>query len=97
MQKIDAGITVADVIEASTLGAEPNPEIAHHIGALTEAKVAEVSMRYRQAKSILDDAITNSGNSPQDYLPDWDTSNVMVEGLRTPVAGSNFMLWVIDQ
>ena len=97
MEKIDAGITVGDVVDSSCEQVRANQGTLATFGPIDEEVKQEVSDRFTRAKILLDEAILSHDLLPVDYLPDWDASNVLVERLETPMAGSNYMLWVIDQ
>jgi len=98
MERIDAGITVKDIKEPESLSELERRGLTSELGPVTEKDRKEVVARYEESEQILHNAIAvSTGNSPLEYLTDWHEQNVVVERLSTPIAGSNFKLWLIDQ
>lgn len=98
MDRIDGGLTVEDIQSYPDLSPVKSALVEREIGhELIEEAQETVSDLYEIAFKILSDEIRNKGKDPDHYLTDWKSRNVVVDRLRTPVAGSRFKLHVIDQ
>lgn len=101
MQKVDSGITVADintrVTEPHTMSDVKRGHVEREFGTITPEEHTEIMERYTLAEVLLRSALKHDGLEPDDYMTDFHTGNVLIERSRTPVAGSDFALWVIDQ
>lgn len=98
MQRIDSGLTVEDVLEYPDLPdyakERVHKELKHEP---TDEDKEEISRLYELAGTILDKVISSKGHRTEDYLVDWKPRNVIIEPLRTPIAGERFSMTVIDQ
>lgn len=96
MQKVDNGVTVEDVL---SLDEDPDTrqEVEAVLGPMDIDRQEEVRRRFALTGIVLNAALASNDLDPSDYLPDFHPGNVLVTGVRTPIAGSNFKLWVIDQ
>ncbi len=97
MDRVDAGITVEHIAAPEELSEVERRGLHSEFGAVSLDDQAEVADRYEQLKQILDQSLADADLVPSDYLTDWHMGNVVVERLQTPIAGSNFKMWVIDQ
>lgn len=97
MERVDSGLTVQDVIDPEIPNNRQRDAITREFGMVTPEDQIEVKRRFEVAKEILTTAVEAAGYQPDDLLTDLHEGNMLVERLRTPVAGSNFKMWVIDQ
>lgn len=98
MERIDSGLTVEDVLTyPQDLRPGANDRVEQELGENIEDSAEEVSTLFMRSKEILEAVIRAKGQNPNDLLLDWAARNVLVKRLRTPVAGKNFKLSVIDQ
>ncbi len=98
MQKVDSGVNVGHILhpdDSSEL--ERKGVIAEFGGPIAPETQDEIRERYHLARKIIDQAVAEQGHAPSELITDWHEGNVLVERLRTPVAGSKHKLWVIDQ
>lgn len=98
MQKIDTGLTAEDVMYYPDIGDHEASRTIAELGRIpTKEDVNDVKRLFVMARSILDDVLASKGFNPDDILTDWEPRNVIVESLRTPIAGERFSLSIIDQ
>lgn len=100
IEKIDDGISVGDVLRTGT----PRVGLTYYTvediyGELSKKDLTDIADRYERLKSLLRHALMAEYLHPDTYLPDIDTNphNVLLERASTPVAGSRYKFWVIDQ
>lgn len=98
MQRIDSGLTIEDVVNypnvddhaakrtLQELGREPNDDDKNELKRL-----------FSTAWFVIGNVIKERGRTPESMLVDWEPRNVIVEALRTPIAGERFSLSIIDQ
>jgi hypothetical protein len=97
MERIDSGLTVEDVVNFPDIPANrAKVLIKETTGDVADAQAC-VPELYERAHEALVQAIESDGKNPDQYLTDWKPRNVLVDRLRTPVAGSRYSLSVIDQ
>lgn len=101
MQKVDSGITVKDidfyVTDPEALTPLKLEQVKREFGTVSPADHEAVANGFFMAEALLHGALKAEDLTPKDYLPDFHDGNVLVERSRTPIAGSNFKFWVIDQ
>lgn len=97
MDRIDGGITVEDIVNYPSIPDAKAEAVQKEVGEHLEDAQEKVPPLYDRAHKILSDAIESKGKSPDKFLTDWHERNVIVERQHTPVAGSNYLLNVIDQ
>jgi len=98
MDRIDSGVTVEDIIDYPDIDPTRAARLETYLGAsgIEGAKEA-IPELYGAAYQALAEAIEAAGKDPAKFLTDWEPRNALVEQLKTPVAGSNYSLSVIDQ
>jgi hypothetical protein len=98
MDRVDAGVNVHHVTHPENMSELERIGFASQFGILTDEERAEIEERFYDAHDILQNAIAEETmRDPTTFLTDWSDQNVVLERLTTPVGGSNFKLWVIDQ
>lgn len=104
MEKIDAGVTVKDVLEVdqpplrSDTGFLASGAV-ESFGPITPDLQKEVRDKFKEMGGLLRKALVGNRLSPDEYLPDFDHNqdNVVLERLSIPEAGSQIKYWIIDQ
>lgn len=100
MKRVDNGLTVDDIVNFDDsknqnvsqgralrqLGRPPHNE--------EKEKATEL---YDTAKDILSKVIKEKGGEPEELLSDWAMRNVLVDFVKTPVAGEKMIFHIIDQ
>ncbi|HMS23295.1 MAG TPA: hypothetical protein PKB09_00625 [Candidatus Saccharibacteria bacterium] len=98
MQRIDSGLTIEDVVNY--------PNVDEHAAKRTLAELgrepndndkSELIRLFSTARFVIGKVIEERGRAPESMLVDWEHRNVIVEALRTPIAGERFSLSIIDQ
>ncbi len=101
MQKIDSGLTVQDVhssvIERHLMSDMKLEQVRREFGSVSNRDHEVIMNRFAESEALLRKGLISNGLMPEDYLPDYHPGNVLVERSHTPVGGSDFKLWVIDQ
>lgn len=99
MDRVDGGLTVEDIQAYPELPEPKKVLVERELGDNTGIREAQerVPELYDEAHDILSSSIKASGQDPEKFLTDWKPRNVVVERLKTPVAGSKYSLNVIDQ
>jgi hypothetical protein len=100
IEKIDDGITVGDILHHDT-PREPHlsESVLRNFGPVTPELRADISKRWDTLKYELRDALMAEHMNPDELLPDMDHNeyNILVEHADTPIAGSPYKFWIIDQ
>jgi hypothetical protein len=103
IQKVDAGLTVADLENFPQIRPEKLALVNKMFPGLNEQAVKQVIEQVTEARKLLEGAIKKAEqeeteiNFPNSLLNDWQTSNILVEPLKTPIGGKKFKLTIIDQ
>jgi hypothetical protein len=100
MDKIDEGVTVGDILHHD----EPRePHISESVlrsfGPVTPALQDDIRERWDTLKVEVRRALMAEYMNPDELLPDIDHNeyNILVEKVDTPIAGSPYKFWIIDQ
>lgn len=95
MRRVNDGITVEDIVKyPDTDHAEA---VERHFKEVTPETIDTALRLFGRAHSILARLIEYAGLEPTSVLTDWKTRNVLIQRVRTPVAGEKHLLNVIDQ
>ncbi len=97
MDRIDSGITAEDIIEYPDIPEHRARVVEREIGHRIEDAKDKVPGLFDEAHTVLSEALSAKGKNPSNYLTDWQTRNVLVEPLETPVVNRNYSMYVIDQ
>lgn len=104
MSKIDAGITVGDLLDyPKGVDSARNPTIYQKIGELfgdvIDDMPAVAAEKFKDMSRIVQAALANLHLPYDEHATDLEKNpwNTVVERLKTPIAGENFRFWVIDQ
>ena len=97
IQKVDAGVTVEDVLNGGGSTPAQVETVQRVFGDMTDAQKDLIHTRFEQAGHLLTNALVGKDMDPQQFMPDWHEGNVLIEPVRVPVASTPFKLWVIDQ
>lgn len=105
MERIDNGITVEDLVNYPDT---PRVDAVQHYfgGQLRSERDQDEAIGlardraldlFDRAHTIITDLVLSAGKSPDSVLTDWQQRNVLVEPVKTPVAGEQLRLNIIDQ
>lgn len=96
-RKIDSGITAEWLFRPEDMADYQRAAVEREMGVVSEHERQEVLSAFEEAENLVADLIERSGARRNDYLIDYHPGNVLVERLRTPIAGKDHKLWIIDQ
>lgn len=96
-QKIDSGITVEWILRPEECADYQLEALRREFGEVPESEQELIQQAFTAAGRILAEAINRNGDDPRSYLTDFHEGNMLIERLRTPVAGHRHKLWIIDQ
>ncbi len=98
MDRIDSGVTVQDIVDFDEVNNHSQQRVLKELGRKpTEQDASEIGRLFDKAGNILNTVISARGYDPTEILTDWQTRNVIVEPLATPVGGEWYSLNIIDQ
>jgi hypothetical protein len=100
MDRINGGLTAEDIMNYPDF-----PEGQEYRAQIVEAELGEnigtakrdIGAVYNKTHEILARALSERGHNPDDFLTDWEPRNVLVQWAHTPIAGSKYVVNVIDQ
>lgn len=98
MDKVESSVTVKHITQPDELSDIERAGVDKIFGPITDNERNEIAERYDIAQQLIHEALAKLLDiNPVDVLSDWHRGNVLVQRLVTPVASSEFKLWVIDQ
>ena len=96
-RKIDSGITAEWLFRPDDMAEYQRVAVERELGTVSEEERLQIESAFEEAGRVVSAALVQVGEEPRRYLTDYHPGNVLVERLRTPIAGKDHKLWIIDQ